>query len=207
MIPQPLQHLIDQFTKFPGIGPRQAARFCYYLLHEDAEVAKDLSSTLATLHDTVASCRECYKSVEHKHEDAPPLCEFCKNDARDETKILIVEKEQDLHTIERTKKFAGRYHVLGGTISPLDSSSPQKLHLRDLFERAKRIQAARRETRVEVILATNPTTEGDTTALYIERILKPLGVVVSRLGRGLGTGSELEYADMTTLENALTNRR
>ena len=118
---------------------------------------------------------------------------------------MVIEKEQDLLNIERTKKFNGLYHILGGTISPLDSSAPVKLHLKDLFERVRKIIEEKKTP--EIILATNPTTEGDTTALYIERVLKPLNVKISRLGRGLGTGSELEYADELTIKEALTNRK
>ena len=220
--PRPIEKLIELFTKFPGIGPKQAARFAFYLLKEDSKTVNELSETIKELKEKVRFCRQCFKSVEldtntrmntpaspelgrGQANDTNTLCEFCKDKNRDENIIMVIEKEQDLLNIERTKKFNGLYHILGGTISPLDSSAPVKLHLKDLFERVRKIIEEKKTP--EIILATNPTTEGDTTALYIERVLKPLNVKISRLGRGLGTGSELEYADELTIKEALTNRK
>ena len=209
--PTPLQKLVDLFTKFPGIGPKQAARFAFYLLKEDLKTVRELSEAIKELKEKIGFCEQCFKSLERDSNirmhsnDSNTLCEFCKDKNRDENIILIIEKEQDLLNIERTKKFNGLYHILGGTISPLDSSAPVKLHLKDLFERVRKIIEEKKTP--EIILATNPTTEGDTTALYIERVLKPLNVKISRLGRGLGTGSELEYADELTIKEALTNRK
>lgn len=220
MYPKPIQNLINLFTKLPGIGPKQASRFVFYLLKEDQNNVNKLADSIKMLKEAVKFCGQCFKSVEvgsrintnltandtnASANDTNILCEFCKDEKRDKKIILVVEKESELQNIEKTKKYNGLYHVLGGIVSPLDSSAPAKLHLKDLFERIKKLSADGQK--VEVILATNPTTEGDTTALYIERILRPLEVKISRLGRGLGTGSELEYADEITISNALVNRK
>ncbi|MFY9462312.1 MAG: recombination mediator RecR [Candidatus Sungiibacteriota bacterium] len=203
--PAPIQKLIDAFTRFPGIGPRQAARFAFYLLGEDKGAVARLANALKNLHDNVGFCASCYKSVELPDKKTGNLCEHCRNGNRTKSLLMVVEKEADLANIERTGKFSGVYHVLNGTIDPLDSSAPTRLHIKELFERAKSLKNSGQN--VEVVLATNATTEGDTTALYIERILKPLEIKISRLGRGLTTGTELEYSDEMTIVNALTNRK
>ena len=203
--PAPIQKLIDAFTRFPGIGPRQAARFAFYLLGENRETAARLADVLKNLHDRVGFCASCYKSVELQDKKTGNLCEHCRNDNRAKALLMVVEKEADLANIERTGKFSGVYHVLNGTIDPLDSSAPSRLHIKELFERAKSLKNSGQN--VEIVLATNATTEGDATALYIERTLKPLEIKISRLGRGLTTGTELEYSDEMTIVNALTNRK
>jgi len=203
--PAPIQKLIDAFTRFPGIGPRQAARFAFYLLGENRETAARLADVLKNLHDRVGFCASCYKSVELQDKKTGNLCEHCRNDNRAKALLMVVEKEADLANIERTGKFSGVYHVLNGTIDPLDSSAPSRLHIKELFERAKSLKNSGQN--VEIVLATNATTEGDATALYIERTLKPLEIKISRLGRGLTTGTELEYSDEMTIINALTNRK
>ncbi len=211
MYPKPIQALIDFFLKFPGVGPKQAARFVFYLLRTDPAEAEALAGAIAKLRAEVKTCSRCYKVFGlNSAAGSQELCEFCRDRNREETQILIVEKETDLLNIERTHRYPGRYHVLGGTIDPLDAASPARLHLKELFERARAVLAERGS--LELILATNPTTEGDGTALYIERMLGPLknqspNFKISRLGRGLTTGSELEYADEVTITNALQNRK
>lgn len=221
MLSKPIQNLVEHFLKFPGVGPRQATRFVFYLLRADRGQATALADAMAKLHDEVNLCSQCYKTFDtnpsnHLGASGRPemlLCEICRNPRRNAVEVLVVEKEVDLENVERTRKYDGLYHVLGGAVSPLDSSAPARLHLRELFERVGKLaQAASPEGRVEVILATNPTAEGDATALYLERIFSPLkdqhpGLKLSRLGRGLNTGSELEYVDEVTITNALLNRK
>ncbi len=199
--------------KFPGVGPKQATRFVFHLLREDPGHAEALAEAVAKLHSEVKLCGQCYKTYDNNHyaEGALPsgLCELCRGGKRNAKVIMVVEKEVDLENIERTRRFDGLYHVLGGAISPLDSAAPVKLHLKELFERVRSLGTG---GGVEVILATNPTTDGDATALYLERIFAPLknhyaGFKISRLGRGLTTGSELEYSDEVTIANALENRK
>lgn len=207
MYPKSLQHLIDLFTKLPGIGPRQAARFTFFLIKDDGSVLDDMINSLTEL-KKIGWCGQCFKTIEDAAQDN--LCGFCKNQKRDRTAIAVVEKESDMQNLEKTGAYAGLYHILGGVISPLDSDSPRKLHLKDLYERIKKLLDE--EKKCEVILATSATTEGDTTALYIDRVLAPLKnqhteFKISRLGRGLSLGSELEYADEITLKSALNNRK
>lgn len=205
MYPAPLQTLIDYFLKFPGIGPKQATRFAFFLLGEKNEYRKNLASAIAELREKVGICKQCYRSSMQPNQDS--LCGYCKDKKRDAATVMVVEKETDMENVEKTRQYNGLYHILGGTISPLEASSPEKLHLKELFARVKTIAESGKSC--EVILATNATTEGDATALYIQRILEPLGekVKITRLGRGLTTGSELEYSDPQTIANALTNRR
>lgn len=207
MYPQPIQNLIELFGKLPGIGPRQAARFVFHILKKPG-LAGELALTLATLEDKIGFCAQCFRALE-KNESG--LCNFCRDSRRDTTLLAVVEKESDMQNLEKTGSFLGLYHVLGGVISALDPDSPRKLRLRELHARVKK-NLASTQKQFEVILATNSTVEGDTTALYIERVLLPLKdtyphLLVSRLGRGLSLGSELEYADEVTLKNALTNRK
>ncbi|RJQ37821.1 recombination protein RecR [Candidatus Parcubacteria bacterium] len=212
MFPKPIQDLIEHFRKFPGVGPRQAARFAFYLLREEPASAAALARSIAGLHAAIKLCSVCYRTF------APPAgtesrCEICRNPSRNARQILVVEKEVDMENIERTGNFSGLYHVLGGTINPLDSTAPARLHLRELFARVQELlKQAENGPGVELILGTNPTTEGDATALYMDRVFLPLknqfpAFTLSRLGRGLGTGAELEYADDMTIANALKNRK
>ena len=213
MFSKPIQNLVGFFLKFPGVGPKQATRFVFYLLREDPAQMQALAEAVSKLHSEVKLCNWCYKTYDSNHVGSAAgagLCELCRNDRRRAKTIMVVEKEVDLENVERTGKFDGLYHVLGGTISPLDSAAPARLRLKELFERVRGLGADGGE--VEVILATNPTTEGDATALYLERVFAPLknhypGFKISRLGRGLTTGSELEYSDEITITNALLNRK
>lgn len=208
MYPKPIQKLIDLFSRFPGIGPRQAARFVFYLLKENGTTL-ELTSALEELEGKIKFCGQCFHTVETETIGST-LCAICKNPKRDAAQVAVVEKESDLHNLEKTGAYHGHYHVLSGLISPLDENSSRGLHLKELYERVK--NRLEKDGRCELILATNPTTEGDTTAFYLERVVNPLkqthaGLTVSRLGRGLSLGSELEYADEVTLKNALNNRK
>ena len=209
MLSKPIQTLIDHFLKFPGVGPKQATRFVFYLLREDTAEVTALAESISKLHDEVHLCHQCYKTFDMNGGNKD-LCEICRDSKRNPSAIMVVEKEVDLENIERTRKFNGQYHVLGGAVSPLDSSAPTRLHLRELFDRIQ--TRTKTGEAVEVILATNPTAEGDATSLYVERITTPLknqypNLTLSRLGRGLTTGSELEYSDDITIANAFENRK
>lgn len=192
--------------KFPGIGPRQAARFAFYILGAGAGNAHSLADALRILHNSVGFCETCYVAIERKNEAGEKiLCDVCRNKNREPSQIIVIEKEADRMNIEKTGKFSGLYHVLGGTIDPLDSTAPARLHIKELFSRAQLLKE--KSGNVEIVLATNATTEGDATALYLERVLRPLEISITRLGRGLTTGTELEYSDEMTIVNALNNRK
>ena len=206
--PNSVQDLIDIFSKFPGIGPRQAARFVFFLLRDKKFLIPQMKETLETIEKSVTLCTECYRTTDANGD--LPLCALCADSKRDHSTIAVVEKESDMQNIEKTAAFMGRYHILGGVISALDPESPKRIHLRELHARISKALSAAGQA--EVILATSATTEGDMTAMYIERILAPLKdqhprLRVTRLGRGLSAGSELEYADDQTLRNALNNRK
>ena len=208
--PKPITRLISIFTKFPGIGPRQATRFAFFILNASQELTQELASALREVGEKISWCGQCFSSME-KEMHAETRCVLCRDAKRDSRLIAIVERESDMQNLEKTGAFHGAYHVLNGVVSPLDPESPKRLHLRELFNRIK-LLVEHDAAKIEIILATNSTTEGDTTALYIERILAPLKekypqIAISRLGRGLSLGAELEYADEITLKNALTNRR
>ena len=218
MFAQPIQRLTEFFLKFPGVGPKQAARFAFYLLREDGAAVRALAEAIARIQDEVRLCGQCYKTFDANGAATPDaggsngtaLCELCRNPKRNARQVLVIEKEADLENVERSRTYEGLYHVLGGIIDPLDSSAPARLHLKELFARMQALANAGGP--LELILGTNPTTEGDATALYLERVFAPLrgahpSFRVSRLGRGLTTGSELEYSDEMTITNALQNRK
>lgn len=207
MYPKPIERLIELFQKLPGVGPRQATRMALFSVRDDGQYAKALSDSLLYAKKGVAFCAECFRTVDRA---AGALCDICSNLKRKNGSLCIVEKELDLINIERSGSFQGTYHVLGGTLVLLDPESPEKLKLRDLYKRIEKLIESTDSS--EVILATSQTTEGDSTANYIERMLDPLksqyaGLSVSRLGRGLSFGSEIEYADQVTLQDALQNRK
>lgn len=210
MYPKPIQRVIDLLTKLPGVGPRQAARFAFFMIKEGNGFAEELAASLHGMRISIGTCKQCYRTMEKSQEQEVIHCTLCRDARRNETIITAVEKESDLQNLERTGAYQGLYHVLGGVISPLDSDSPKKLHIRDLYNRVATLLNQHKQ--VELILGTNPTTEGDMTAIYIERTFAPLkektqNFTFSRLGRGLSLGSELEYADEITLKNALMNRK
>lgn len=211
MYPKAIQNIITLFMKFPGIGPRQAARLAIFILKSDG-LTKELANALGDL-EKIGFCTDCFRSIEIINSPAVSqgfLCSICRDDKREHSTIAVVEKESDMQNIEKTGIYRGLYHILGGVLSPHDQESPKKLHLKELYQRIQNTLTKKNEC--EVVFATNTTTESDMTALYIERILEPLskkfsGLKIVRLGRGLALGSELEYADEITIKNALTNRK
>lgn len=207
MYPKPIERLIELFQKLPGVGPRQAMRMALFALRDGGEYAKYLSDALSMARREVGFCSECLRTMDRS---AGERCVICSNEERRRGPLCIIEKELDLITIEKSGSFRGLYHVLGGTLVLLDPESPVKLRLKELYKRIEAL-AASGET-LEVIIATGQTTEGDATANYIDRMLDPLKNVyhtlsVSRLGRGLSFGSEIEYADQVTIQDALNNRK
>jgi len=199
-----IRKLIDLFSNFPTVGPRTASRFVSYLIDLNNEEVEEIIKALSSLKKNVKICQLCFKPFEPSAGSGQNLeiCEICSSPVRDKSLLCIVAKETDLIPIEKTKKYQGLYFVLGGTISRLRKEDIQKLRTKELEERIKKDSLIQ-----EIILATNPNSEGEATALYLERILKPFGKKITRLGRGLPTGGELEYADGETLRSALENRK
>lgn len=193
--------LIELFLKFPGIGPRQAKRFVYFLAGENNEYVNKLAELILETKNGMKQCESCFRYYEEKNnEKEKNTCRICSSATRNNDLIMIVEKDVDLENIERMNVFNGQYFVLGGLIS-LSGNETADIKLKQLYDKIQK------EKPSEIILATSATTEGENTNLYIERILEPLNVKISRLGRGLSTGAELEYSDTETIENALQNRK
>lgn len=195
LLPTVVQDLIDQFGKLPGIGPRSAERLTFFVLRSPDTLANNLAQALQALDGALIYCHQCHNLSETE------VCKLCSSDKRDKTVLAIVEEPLDVIAIENTGHYGGLYHVLGGVISPLDGIGPDKLHIKDLLERIETNGVK------EIILATNPSTEGEATAMYIKRLLAQSPVEVSRLARGLPVGGDLEYADQVTLGRALTGRQ
>jgi recombination protein RecR len=192
-----IQKLIDLFSKFPTVGPRTAARFVFYLIKLDKKETEDLVNTIKT-------CNFCFNPFEKEGN----LCEICQNPSRNREILCVVEKETDLNSIEKTNNYQGLYFILGGTVSKLKKEDIEKLPIKELKERIKNPQKFGIDTHFkEIIIATNPTPEGEATALYIERQLKNLNIKITHLARGLPTGGELEYADEETLKAAFEGRK
>lgn len=204
MYPPSIQKLINLFSKFPTVGPRTAARFVFYIMQLPKKEIEELLEAVSQIRGRVKICVNCFNSFEPAGTSSKgsDLCPICSDKSRDKYLLCVVASETDLQTIDKTKKYKGLYFVLGGTLSTLKKSELLKLRIKELEERLK----DNRELK-EVILALNPTTEGEATALYLERQLKPFGKKITRLGRGLPTGGELEYADEETLASALESRR
>jgi recombination protein RecR len=194
---EPVSKLIDAFSQLPGIGPKTASRLTYFLLRSDESIALSLAQALQDLKANTLFCSVCFNIA-----DRDP-CAICANTQRDHALICIVEEPLDVQAIERTREYQGVYHVLHGAISPVEGIGPDDLKIAELL---KRIQAATQVPVQEVLLATNPNLEGEATAMYIARLLKPLGLRVTRLARGLPMGGDLEYADEVTLGRALAGR-
>ena len=195
MFEAPVQRLIDELARLPGIGQKSAQRLAFHLLHIEEEDARRLAEAITEMRRQVRLCTRCFNVTDTEE------CSICRDPRRDTTLVCVVERAQDIVVVERTQEFRGRYHVLGGAISPIEGIGPEQLRMRELVAR---IDAEGIE---EVIAATNPTVEGDTTALYLARLLKPLGVKVTRLASGLPVGGDLDYADEITLGRALAGRR
>ena len=193
-----IQKLIDLFSKFPTVGPRTAARFVFYLMHKPKEEVEELINSIVNLRKNIKICPLCQNPYEKETE----LCSICSDSRRDKSLLCIVSNETDLQALEKTKKYQGLYFILGGTVSRLKKADIEKLKIKELEKRLRNDQEIR-----EIILALNPTTEGEATTLYLERLLKPLNKKITRLGRGLPLGGELEYADEETLTSALESRR
>lgn len=196
-LPPPVQNLIDAFSRLPGVGPKTAARLAFYLLKEEGDIAKDLAEALTALKLDTAYCKKCH-NITLAGQD---LCEVCEDSRRDDALICVVEEPSDVIAIERTGVFNGKYHVLLGVLSPIEGIGPEQIKFQSLLERLQK------EPVREVIIATNPTMEGDATALYLQQRITPLGIKVSRLARGLPVGGDIEYADQNTLQRALSGRQ
>lgn len=195
MFEPPVQRVIDEFARLPGIGRKSAQRLAFHLLHiEEADVDR-LGLAITNLRKEVRLCTRCFNVT------AQEECSICRDLRRDPNMVCVVERAQDIAVLERTQEFSGRYHVLGGSISPIEGIGPDQLRMRELVRRIDH------ESISEAIVATNPTVEGDATALYLARLLKPLGVKVSRLASGLPVGGDLDYADEVTLGRALIGRQ
>lgn len=198
LLPEPIQRLMDAFARLPGIGPKTASRLTFFLLRETAaEVRRELREALEALEEGVGTCQECFNFTEA----GAQRCAVCRDPRRDPGLICVVEEPLDVMAIERTGVYEGRYHVLHGVLSPIEGVGPERLRIAELEARV-----ARGGVR-EVILATNPSLEGDATALYLRDRLKPYGVRVTRLARGLPSGGDVEYADQNTLRGALAGRQ
>lgn len=190
-----LQRLLDELGRLPGIGPKSAQRIAYYLLEADAEEARRLATAILEVKQQVHFCPICFSYATRD------TCDVCSDASRDRTTICVVSEPRDVSAIERTGSYHGLYHVLGGVISPMDKIGPEQLHVKELLSRLASGEVQ------EVILATNPDVEGETTATYLSRIIRPLGVRVSRLASGLPVGGDIEYADEVTLGRAIEARR
>ena len=191
----PVQSLIDELGRLPGVGPKSAQRIAFYLLKLPDEDAFRLARSITEAKERVSFCRRCFNVCEGE------LCGICLDDRRDATLVCVVEEPRDVVAVEKTGEFRGRYHVLQGAISPLDGIGPDQIRVRELLTRLGN------EEIVEVILCTNPNIEGEATAMYLARLLKPLGIRTTRIASGLPVGGDLEYADELTLGRALEGRR
>ena len=194
-VAEPISRLIKELNKLPGIGPKSAKRLAYHLLRSSDEEAEALAKAILTLKEKIRLCSVCFDST-----DCDP-CRICQDTERDHSKICVVEKPSDILPLEQTGRYEGVYHVLHGTISPTQGIGPEDLKVKELLARLKD------DSVTEIIVATNPNVESETMAMYLQRLITPLGIRVTRLARGLPFGAELEYADDLTLGQALENRR
>jgi len=200
--PAPLTRLIQEFSKLPGIGEKTAARLGFHLLKCKREDVFSLADSIGRLRKEMGLCRNCFGFAEaNPSSGEAALCGICRDLRREADKICVVEEPSDLIAVEKSQEFKGLYHVLQGTISPLEGVGPDALKIKELLERLK-TGAVR-----EVIVATNPTMDGEATALYLSKVIKPLGIAVTRIARGLPMGGDLEYTDVVTLGKALEGRR
>jgi recombination protein RecR len=197
LLPEPIQNLVNALSRLPGIGPKTASRLTFFLLRAPEDLSRDLAEALIQLKSGTTYCRTCFNITAAGREQ----CEVCASDTRDPQQICVVEEPLDVLALERTAAYNGRYHVLHGALSPIEGIGPEQLRIRELIERV-RLGEGR-----EVILATNPSMEGDYTAAYLRQQLAPLGVRITRLARGLPVGGDLEYADQNTLLRALAGRQ
>ena len=198
MLPKALENAIDALSMLPGVGTRTAERYAYYLFRSNQKISENIAQSLASLHDGVKSCPVTFALIDANEE----ISAFYDNPERDKSIVLVVEEPLDIYAIEQIKTYKGTYHVLGGAISPIDGITPDQLHIQELISRVKKDQVQ------EVIIATNPSVEGESTALLLEKLLheKYPELKLTRLARGLPLGVDLSYADQTTISAALENR-
>jgi recombination protein RecR len=198
MLPEPIQECINAFSRLPGVGPKTAARLTFYLLRDpEGDLAQKLADALVELMDGTDTCPDCFNMMSSDREK----CTICENLERDQEIICVVEEPLDLAALERTSAYQGLYHVLGGALSPVEGITPDDLKIREMIERVKRGDIK------EVIIATNPSMEGDATGMYLQQQLSTYDLKVTRLARGLPMGGDLEYADQNTLLRALMGRQ
>jgi recombination protein RecR len=191
----PIARLLEELERLPGIGPKSAQRIAYWLLTAESADAERLASAITEVKRTIHFCPVCFNFAEGD------LCSVCSDVERDRTAVCVVEEPRDLVAVDRTGEFRGTYHVLQGAISPMDGIGPERLRIRELIDRLAPGEIT------EVVIATNPNVEGETTALYLARLIKPLGIKVTRIASGLPVGADLEFADEVTLGRALEGRR
>ena len=192
---QPLARLVEQFERLPGIGRKTAQRLAFYLLDQPKERAREFADALLAAHEQIHQCPVCFNLSDQD------LCSVCRDPKRDRSMVCVVEDVKDVIAFERTREYNGLYHVLHGLISPIDGIGPEQLKIKELLARLSGGEIQ------EVIMATNPTVEGEATAMYLSRLLKPMGVLVTRIAHGVPVGSDLEYADEITLSKAMEGRR
>ena len=195
MLPESIQKLINQFNKLPGIGQKTSERFVFYLLKQPKEELRNMADSILRLKDQVDYCQQCYQIA------SQTPCPICQDSSRDRSVICVVAENPDLIAIEKAGEYKGLYHILGGTINHIEGAGPEQLTIKPLLTRIKNNGVK------EVIIATNPDIEGESTAMYLFKLLKPLNIKVTRIGRGLPMGANLEYADEATLQNAMLSRR
>lgn len=192
---EPMSRLIDELKRLPGVGPKSAQRIAFHLLGVRRDEAQQLADAVTDMRDKIRLCSQCNNIAEGE------LCPICSDPNRDRTTVCVLEQPNNIMIVERTRQYNGLYHVLHGVISPLRNVAPEDLKVKNLLERLKDDEIE------EIILATSPTTEGQATATYLTRLLKPLGVTVSRIGMGIPVGSELEFIDEATMVESIENRR
>lgn len=196
VFPKTLQNLIHQLSRLPGVGPKTAQRFSFYLLKWSRAERQEMAEAIAKLTEGITYCRECFNLAESNP------CYICADAQRDRGTICVVEEPPDVLALETSSEYEGLYHVLGGSISPVNNVGPNDLKINELIRRIEKESEIK-----EVIIATNPDLEGEATAMYLVRLLKPLKIKITRIARGLPTGGDLEYADEVTLSNAITGRK
>ena len=191
----PLDKLVEELSRLPGIGRKSAQRLAFFLMRQPAEKVQRLTQAITEVKEKISYCSLCYNITEKD------LCSICSDPQRDQSKICVVEDPNSLMTVEKTNEYSGLYHVLLGALSPLDGIGPEQLKIEELLKRIKKGEAK------EIILATSPNVQGESTALYLARLIKPLGIMVTRIALGVPVGSDLEYADEVTMAKALEGRR
>ena len=199
-LPEPVVRLIEALSRLPGVGPKTAQRLTYHLLRAPAAEARALAAALLAVRDEIVYCSTCFNIA------SQPVCAICLDAARDDERLCVVEEPLDVLALERTGAFRGRYHVLHGAISPMDGIGPDRLRIAELLDRVLR-RAEEGSPYAEVVLATNPTLEGEATAMYLAERLTPAARSITRIARGIPVGGDLEYADEVTLVRALQGRR